>query len=197
MRALLMFVLLSWSYCDEAHFSSLRSHHTLALNTFAQRRISMLSLAKQHLQQHAAAQAQLQSAQQRPQHQRTARTGASSSTGSNRAAALADFPLAASGSSKSKGATKKVAKVSSTLSRGNSFAAKGARRAAMSKSVLKRAKQLQRSLPRPSLLERAERALAAASPEDGGAEIARRNASMLQHQSERKKKTNEAMKKVR
>jgi hypothetical protein len=148
----------------------------------------MLALAKQHLQQHAA----LNAAQQRAAERHQPRAASAASAASSRAAALADFPLAAPSASKGKTA-KGTSKATSLQRNGESFAARSTRRAS-SKGVLKRAKQLQRLLPRPSLLEKAERALQDQEAK-GGAEVRARNERILTHQSERKRKTQEAMKK--
>ena len=147
----------------------------------------MLSLAKQHLQQRAQSQQQLQrSAQQQQQQQQSQRVP-------SHKAALADFPLAAPTQAKGKG--KKAGKAAAAALQKPAFAAKAARRAASSKAVLKRAKLLARKMPRPSLLERAERALADATPD--ATAITARNERILSHESDRKLKTQAAMKKVR
>lgn len=147
---------------------------------------AMLSLAKQHLQQRAQSQQQLQRSAQQQQQQQSQRVP-------SHKAALADFPLAAPTQAKGKG--KKAGKAAAAALQKPAFAAKAARRAASSKAVLKRAKLLARKMPRPSLLERAERALADATPD--ATAITARNERILSHESDRKLKTQAAMKKVR
>lgn len=161
----------------------------------------MLSLSKQHLQQHAALQrdriAQQAKNKRHAERDTTAATAASSAPSSKaqRAEALAAFPLAAataaaSSSSKTAKGTAKAKSLQKT-----SFAAQSARRAAQTSSsgALKRAKALERAAPRPTLLEKAARSLEAHEKPE---ERAQRNIRMLSHESERKKKTQEAMKKV-
>lgn len=140
----------------------------------------MLSLAKQHLSQHAqlAASAQAQSARSRPKSKPA------------RADLLSGFPLAAL-------STKKSKKTPAAAAKSAAFDAQSQRRAArvISASALKRSKALQKKMPRPTLLEQAERSLSSQSAADR-AEQERKNLRMLTHTSDRKKKTQEAMKQI-
>jgi hypothetical protein len=151
----------------------------------------MQSLSKQHLQQHAQMVSQIQRQNVSLERQAAPRSS------STRAAALAHFPLSVSSSKSSQLKPKPAANMgkSQSLPRSQSFAAKSARRAASSRSVLRRAKQLAKALPRPTTLERAQRGHEEQHPADGGAEVSQRNQRILSHASERKKKTQEAMRK--
>ena len=154
----------------------------------------MLSLAKQHLQQHAQLASSSAAALKPTQQQQKKKV--------SRDELLADFPLApvshqpkastkkkSSSLSPSIGQTQRSAAFKSATQRDQqrSFSSK-----IISSSALKRAKKLSKKLPRPSLLEQAERSLDTSATRG----LADKNLRLLTHQSERKKKTKEAMKKI-
>ena len=181
-----------------ALISSRHSRNFLVLLLFSTARtIAMQSLAKQHLQQHAAL---MQERLQQQQRNSSNASGGAAPTGRSRAEVLAAFPLTAASSAaaaaktKSSKGTAKATGLSKAPS--SSFAAKSARRAASSRAVIRRAKLIARKAPRPSLLERAERSLGGQDAPEQAQATAQRNLRILSHSSDRKKKTQEAMKKV-